>query len=321
MNFTFKCPQCGKAVEADESAHGQVAECPYCGKNIVVPSVERNSPLVPNPPPRHGRRFPIGFKWVWPCLVLIGFIFKMHNMRHREKENRPASPSAICPFCWVTNSSVHQYEKSSKQQNSASTIRNGKDDKAKDDEPNVDLIVQKRIREIAATQRQEEITKEKKRRNREMGRPDTAGFTVADYAAYSGGRRGGWAWRDKKEKGTRSFANDLDYAFETSTGFSSDTRTDQEKKEDAILRQALTVVKDRYRQGLHHIGSTESDYSLSEGSCTLVLYSTKNGILHISYDIKSSELSDWPHVIPKAAARQLIQDRLNIDILENVIDP
>ena len=335
MYITFKCPQCGKAVEADESAHGQVAECPYCGKNIVVSSVERNSPLVPNPPPRHGRRFLIGFKWVWPCLVLIGFIFKMHNMRHRAKESRPASPSAICPFCWLANPRTQKSGKLSDLSNSVHTLRQRKSDmqkhadmprhklgdETKDDEPNVETIVQKRIREIAATQRQEEITEEKKRRNREMGRPETAGFTVADYTAYSGGRRGGWAWRDKKEKGTRSFANDLDYAFETSTGFSSDTRTDQEKKEDAILRQALTVVKDRYRQRLHHIGSTESDYSLSESSCTLVLYSTKNGILHISYDIKSSELSDWPHVIPKATARQLIQDRLNIDILENVIDP
>ena len=37
MNIEFKCPQCGKTVAADESARGQVAECPYCGKGIVVP--------------------------------------------------------------------------------------------------------------------------------------------------------------------------------------------------------------------------------------------------------------------------------------------
>ncbi len=33
----FKCPQCGQMVEADESACGQVAACPHCGKGIVVP--------------------------------------------------------------------------------------------------------------------------------------------------------------------------------------------------------------------------------------------------------------------------------------------
>ena len=35
--FYFKCPQCGKSVEADDSFQGQVAECPSCKKGIVVP--------------------------------------------------------------------------------------------------------------------------------------------------------------------------------------------------------------------------------------------------------------------------------------------
>ena len=40
MNFEFKCPQCGQQVMADESDRGQVAECPHCGKGIVVPRVK-----------------------------------------------------------------------------------------------------------------------------------------------------------------------------------------------------------------------------------------------------------------------------------------
>ena len=36
--FQFKCPQCGQTVETEEYCRGQVAECPYCGKGIVVPS-------------------------------------------------------------------------------------------------------------------------------------------------------------------------------------------------------------------------------------------------------------------------------------------
>ena len=40
MNFEFKCPQCGQTVEADESFRGQVAQCPHCGKGIVVPRVK-----------------------------------------------------------------------------------------------------------------------------------------------------------------------------------------------------------------------------------------------------------------------------------------
>lgn len=35
--FLFSCPQCGQSVEADETYRGQVAECPYCGKGIVIP--------------------------------------------------------------------------------------------------------------------------------------------------------------------------------------------------------------------------------------------------------------------------------------------
>lgn len=35
--FQFKCPQCGQVVEADETCCGQTAECPFCGKGIVVP--------------------------------------------------------------------------------------------------------------------------------------------------------------------------------------------------------------------------------------------------------------------------------------------
>ena len=40
MNFEFTCPQCGQMVEADESFRGQVAQCPHCGKGIVVPRVK-----------------------------------------------------------------------------------------------------------------------------------------------------------------------------------------------------------------------------------------------------------------------------------------
>lgn len=333
--MNIKCPHCGTEYEVDKEWYGQYTTCDSCGKGFVVGTSRQNIEMItPLPdrmstdverkqgwsvpdtktclrqsklPSQHGRYSTACFKWGWSCLVLIIFTLTRHNISHREKEDRPASPSAICPFCWFVNPRMQKG-------NTSSGL-------PKDNESRAAVIVQKRIREIAAAQRQEEITEEKKRRNREMGRPEIAGFTADDYAAYSGGGRGGWAWRDKKEKGSRSFAYDLDYAFETSTGFSSDTRTDQEKKEDAILRQVLAEIRNRYRQGLHRIGSTESDYSLSERSCTLVLHSTENGLMHISYDIKSSALSDCPNVIPQTLALQLVRDRLSIDIIEHVIDP
>ena len=39
--FLFKCPQCGQTVECDDELRGMVAECPHCGKGIVVPRGEQ----------------------------------------------------------------------------------------------------------------------------------------------------------------------------------------------------------------------------------------------------------------------------------------
>ena len=41
--FQFNCPRCGQPVEADDILRGQVATCPYCTKNIVVPRVKPTS--------------------------------------------------------------------------------------------------------------------------------------------------------------------------------------------------------------------------------------------------------------------------------------
>ena len=44
--FEFNCPQCGQTIEADESLRGQVAECPHCGKGIVVPRGKAKSQMI-----------------------------------------------------------------------------------------------------------------------------------------------------------------------------------------------------------------------------------------------------------------------------------
>ena len=50
MNIQFKCPQCGQMVEADESAIGQTASCPYCDKRIIVPKerIQKRSTTAEN---------------------------------------------------------------------------------------------------------------------------------------------------------------------------------------------------------------------------------------------------------------------------------
>ena len=260
----------------------------------------------------------LSFKWLWPCLLVIGFTVKVHNQNHRARGDRRARPSAICPICWCNKPSGNgDTGMSVSQENQEASDDN--------DQSIASRIVQKRLREIEENQRQEKITEAKRQRNIEMGRSETAGFTAADYAAYSGGGRGGWAWREKKENRTsgasRSFLDDLDYAFETSTGFSSDTRTDQEKQEDAILRDVLEATKNRHQKNLQRIKCTGYDYSMSEDSADLVILDSRGQVCHIIYDGNSSSLTDYPHFIPQTVALQLIQDRSSIAILEMVIDP
>jgi len=73
--FSFNCPQCGEKVDADDSLRGQVAECPYCGKGIVVPrsimvrpTSSAQVPLMNNniipmsPPPQDFTRGPNEFE-------------------------------------------------------------------------------------------------------------------------------------------------------------------------------------------------------------------------------------------------------------------
>ena len=93
MNFEFKCPQCGQMVEADEAYRGQVAECPHCGKGIVVPrskpkvQVEKKKRLINTQGQAHSSgesitashklvanpTTAISNKWVW-CLAIIPLV-------------------------------------------------------------------------------------------------------------------------------------------------------------------------------------------------------------------------------------------------------
>ncbi len=36
-NFSFQCPHCINSLKADVSAAGMEADCPLCGKKIVIP--------------------------------------------------------------------------------------------------------------------------------------------------------------------------------------------------------------------------------------------------------------------------------------------
>lgn len=54
----------------------------------------------------------LSFKWIWLCLLVIGFTVKVHNQNHqvrgdrRARGDRWAMPSAICPICWYYKSEM-----------------------------------------------------------------------------------------------------------------------------------------------------------------------------------------------------------------------
>ena len=80
--FKFNCPQCGQTVEADESARGQVAACPHCGKGIVVPrSTVKSAVKPPKVCPR--------VKWSTPAVAKPADKTQMVQVR--------------CPHCGVTH--------------------------------------------------------------------------------------------------------------------------------------------------------------------------------------------------------------------------
>lgn len=48
-HIKFNCPQCGQKIEADDSVCGKVAECPLCGKGIVIPRTTTSVSALPPP--------------------------------------------------------------------------------------------------------------------------------------------------------------------------------------------------------------------------------------------------------------------------------
>lgn len=59
MDFQFKCPQCGQVIIGDDSFSGQVAPCPFCEKNIVIPKA-KSLVTVSKPKPKQPIRWKRG---------------------------------------------------------------------------------------------------------------------------------------------------------------------------------------------------------------------------------------------------------------------
>ena len=51
MSVTFSCPSCGQRIEAEESNVGQIAPCPSCKQEILIPIAEKRIVTVAASPP------------------------------------------------------------------------------------------------------------------------------------------------------------------------------------------------------------------------------------------------------------------------------
>ena len=69
--FQFKCPQCGQALDADDSICGQAVACPYpnCGKTIIIPSMGACIDVVGMVPQQSGTSF---WGWIRKCFTFKG---------------------------------------------------------------------------------------------------------------------------------------------------------------------------------------------------------------------------------------------------------
>ena len=136
--MTISCPHCRTEYDAEESEYGRFVKCEICGKGFVVGTSSFDkirSSTLPHKvnavtKGKHYEKQPrtqledrksiscatrlsygslwkslLSLKWIWPCLLVIGFTVKVHNQNHRAKGDRRARPSAICPICWCSKPS------------------------------------------------------------------------------------------------------------------------------------------------------------------------------------------------------------------------
>ena len=88
---------------------------------------------------------------------------------------------------------------------------------------------------------------------------------------------------------------------------------------ETMIREALSNVQQRYRRNLDYHGWTELYYGETRGICNLQLNMPERaaplGILYF----RSSDTIQFPQIMPKGLAQQLIADRMLIDMYEKAI--
>ena len=112
------------------------------------------------------------------------------------------------------------------------------------------------------------------------------------------------------------FRNVLRGAKPSSLSSSSYFTKQRDSAEEAI-KGALATVRSRYRRTLDYYGLKESFFCNRPDIkfCSLLLLDASNDMLKINYGTTSNTI-EWPRLMPKGVAEQLIHDRMLIDAYE-----
>ena len=88
---------------------------------------------------------------------------------------------------------------------------------------------------------------------------------------------------------------------------------------EGAIRGALENVRSRYRNRLYRYGLTESYFDETFGICDLMLIDVPTWTKYQIVYYRATGQIEWPRMMPKAVAEDLIQDRMMIHEYELVI--
>lgn len=88
---------------------------------------------------------------------------------------------------------------------------------------------------------------------------------------------------------------------------------------DEAISGALANVKSRYRAKLDHYGLSESYFDETSGICDLMLLDVPTWTKYQIVYYRATDQIEWPRMMPKGVAKDLMQDRLLIQKYELVL--
>ena len=88
---------------------------------------------------------------------------------------------------------------------------------------------------------------------------------------------------------------------------------------DEAISGALETVRSRYRQRLSYLGLTESYYDETAGICDLMLWDVSSWTKYEIVYYRATGMLEWPRMMTKGLAEDLLEDRMLMDTYEKAL--